>query len=457
MAEADPDRPLSARPPPATLPESVGTEAGRAGPDALEIEEREMPPLARNLPAALLALLGVAVLWASLSSIDRVVTARGRLVTEATDMVLQPLEISMIRAVLVEQGQTVKAGQPLFRLDPTVTAADAAVLESQLRGLDAEIARMEAELRGEEDFVAAAPDDAGLQRSILEQRRREYAARLEGYEHQQAGLDARIAANAQAREAFAMQLEVMREVESMRVQLYESEYGSRLLALAAQSDRIDVAQRVEEARRGAEQLAAERRELEATRATFMGAWRRELSEALVERRRDRQRLGEELRKIEMRQAMVVLAAPADAIVLELAPRSVGSVVQAAEPLATLQPLNSPLEAEVEISPADVGRLRRGDAVRVKLDAFPFQRHGTLEGRLRSLSDDTFTRETAAGRQSYYRARIAVTGAPLADLPDDNRLMAGMSLTAEIKVGERTVISYLLYPLIRAFDEGLREP
>ena len=97
---------------------------------------------------------------------------------------------------------------------------------------------------------------------------------------------------------------------------------------------------------------------------------------------------------------------------------------------------------------------------MRLDAFPFQRHGLLQGRLRTVSEDAFVRrpgQTAAGPPNYYRARIELTTTQLRNVPEATRLLPGMGVRGEILVGDRRVITYFLYPLIRAFDESLREP
>jgi len=138
------------------------------------------------------------------------------------------------------------------------------------------------------------------------------------------------------------------------------------------------------------------------------------------------------------------------------------VIQEAETLITLVPLGTTLEAEVEINASDVGYVAVGDKVRVKLDAFPFQRHGLLEGRLRTVSEDAFVRKpgdpvATDGPANYYRARVQLTTTQLRNVPEQTRLLPGMGVRGEILVGDRRVITYFLYPLIRAFDESLREP
>ncbi|MCR5258729.1 MAG: HlyD family efflux transporter periplasmic adaptor subunit, partial [Desulfovibrio sp.] len=143
------------------------------------------------------------------------------------------------------------------------------------------------------------------------------------------------------------------------------------------------------------------------------------------------------------------------------PVSVGSAVREAETLLTLVPLGGKLEAEAEIKADDIGRVREGDTVRVKVSAFPFQKYGTLDGRIRVISEDAFSRgqeEMHKGDMSaYYRARIAFTGTESGTHGILKRTIPGMEVEAEIKTGTRSIFSYFVYPLVKAFDESIREP
>ena len=149
--------------------------------------------------------------------------------------------------------------------------------------------------------------------------------------------------------------------------------------------------------------------------------------------------------------------------LEINKRSVGTVAKEAEPIMTLVPQGLPLEADIQIPADEIGFVRKGDAVRIKIDAYPFQKHGIVEGRVNVIGEDSFLAEQNPANQlrpltkAYYPARVRLTNTALHKVPSDTRLTPGMTLTAEIKVSERTVISYFMYPLIKAFDESIREP
>jgi HlyD family secretion protein len=201
-----------------------------------------------------------------------------------------------------------------------------------------------------------------------------------------------------------------------------------------------------------EQLSAE-----ASKNSFVEDWSKTLSEEMVKTEREMTSIHKQLNKAVRLSSLVVLRSPCDAIVHEIAAFSSGSGVREAEPLITLVPVNCQIEAEVNIDPRDIGKVKRGDYARIKLNAFPFQKHGTLEGKIRLLSENTFQDSSAPGQQrAVYKARLIVTG-KLQDVPDNFRLIPGMELSAEIKVGRRRIITYLIYPLIKALDESCREP
>jgi hemolysin D len=144
-------------------------------------------------------------------------------------------------------------------------------------------------------------------------------------------------------------------------------------------------------------------------------------------------------------------------VLQVADRSVGSVLREAETLFTLVPLGVPLEAELAVEARDIGRVETGQAVRIKLDAWPYQEHGTLTGSLRTISEGAFPREEQHRPGVVFRARARIEGNALRGVPQDFHLMPGMTVVGEVKAGRRNVLAYFLNPLLRGLDEGLREP
>jgi HlyD family secretion protein len=433
--------------------------------DACAVEHAPVPWVARSMVWFLLLVIATAVGWACVAKLDRVVAATGRIITPVPKLVVQPLETSSIRRINVEPGQTVKKGDVLAELDATFAQADQAQLEKRRQSLEAQIARLRAEVT-DTDFTVAS--DAGrdegsdylVQQALFAQRRRERDMKIASLDQQLAQIEAAMVGTRTSAELLENQLELARELEQMRGKLAVNGNVSRSVLLESRQHRLEIEVSQKAAIDRMIELSHQAEALRAQHAGFMEEWHRTAAEQLITAQMEHGDIIEQIQKAERKSSLVLLRAPEDSVVLEVADRSTGGVVQGAETLFTLVPLGTRLEAEIEIDAADVGYVALDDDVRVKLDAFPFQRHGLLKGRLRTLSEDAFVRRpgtTAAGPPNYYRARVELTTTQLRNVPDATRLLPGMGVRGEILVGDRRVITYFLYPLIRALDESLREP
>jgi HlyD family secretion protein len=399
------------------------------------------------------------ILIASLVKVDVVVTGSGRLVADAPTVVVQPMQLSIIREIRVKAGDTVSRGEVLATLDPTFTQADWTALAARRSALDAEIARLAAELDGAAYDLSAGGAERQLQATLYRQRQVQYQSRLADFDQKIDGLTADVAVAEQSRASLTQESSVVREVQSMRGSLYESKVGSKLNYLSAQVDRMRTERDLQAATMHLGELQHGLRSTQAERQAFADGWRRDLLEALVNARADDAAVAENLTKARRMNDLVALTAPEDGVVLEVAKRSVGSVLQAAEPLVTLVPLHAPLIADVSISSADVGYARVGDTAVVKVDAFPFQRHGLLSGNLRAIGEDSFASggSATASAALFHHSQVTLSGQALHHLPEGAKLIPGMTVTAEIEVGSRSVISFFLYPIVRSIRESMREP
>jgi hemolysin D len=395
---------------------------------------------------------------AGLIPIDRVVAARGRVVMQAPTLVVQPLETAIVRSIDVRVGQVVRAGELLARLDPTFAVADAATLETQVASSEAEVARLEAEA----DDRAYQPVDTGpaatLQASIFAQRRAERDFRLDSYRQRMVGLEVTIARSHGEAQLLRQRLSVASQVEAMRRELERLQVGSRLNALAAIDARVEITRALAVAERTAQASQQELWGLGAERDAYLQQWRGTVSQDLVDRRRTLGEARELLNKARLRRDLVELRAPADGVVLTLARVSVGSVLQSADQFITLVPRDAPIEIEADIEGLDSGFVRVGNPAVIKFDAFPFMKYGTAEGQVRVISADAFLLDEAQRPTGpFYRGRITVDAFHFEGVPADFQPVPGMPVVADIKVGERTILSYFLERLMRPASEGMREP
>lgn len=430
-------------------------------PDADEIERSPVPRAAQTTLHVLLLAVIAFVVWASFSQIDLVVAAQGRLINPLPNVVVQPLETSIVQSVNVRVGQIVKKGDPLASLDATFVQADESQLRVRLASLQTQVQRFEQELSGAV-VAAKGSDDADtlLQANLLAEKKANYRAQQVKMMENAARLRASLATNRSDQQLVASRLRSLREIEAMQEKMVAQKFGAPLQLLEAQQRTKEVERELELTTSREQEIRRELAAFDAEKIAFERGWRQKIMEDLLSITRERDVVKEQLSKADRRQKLVSLVAPVDAVVLEIAKLSPGSIIKEAETFFTLVPLNVTLEAEVQIDSADIGYIKRGDKVHVKLDAFPYQRHGSLPAKVRTISEDAFRRDqapTKGGLDAYYLSRIQLEQTTLKDMTESSRLLPGMTITAEIVVGRRSVISYLAWPLTKGLSESIREP
>ncbi len=434
--------------------------------ETAEIVDAAEPAGVRTTIYVLAAFIVGLIVLMVVTRLDRVVTSNiGEIVSTQPTVVVQALTASIIKTINVREGERVKAGDVLATLDPTFATADVETIKLQLASLDAVIARCDAELAGLPYSPASAADPAAtrygeLQKAYHLQRRAQYDDQIRAYNAQMAQVTATIAKlqNNQAR--YADRAKLAKEVEQMRATLAAAQVGSRLNLLAATDQKTELLRNLEFDTNALVESKHQLQSTTATRNAFTQQWLAQTSQELVTARNQRDAALQQLEKASRHKELVRLAATDDSVVLKMAKLSVGSILKEGEPLLYLAPLNSPVEAEARIMPRDVGFIRAGDPVRLKLDAFNFVEHGTVMGTVRWISEGSFTtdeRNGTATPEPYYKARIALTDTNLRNVPESFRLIPGMTLTTDVHIGTRSVLMYLINGAVRGTSEAMREP
>ncbi len=436
-------------------------------PDAVEIEKRPIPGTVRWVLYVILGSLIMVVIGAIIFKVDRIVVAEGKLITTSPNIVIQSLNTVTIRSIDVQVGDVVEKGQILATMDATFASADLTQLTKQAHIIGTQIRRICAELN-DDSFLAQVGEgqNGRLQEQLFRQRKIIFKRNKQFNEEQIGALVAKLALNKVQHQGKVRQLKVLRDVEGTVARLPQKNTDYRLRLLEAQKSRYQTADEIAS-------LLAEQQVIEHELKQAKAEWQRfveersgELMEEEVTLRNELGKITEEITKAKRLHDLVFLRAPQQGIVLRIAELAVGSITRQAEPFITLVPLNSTIEVEVNVPSRDIARIRKNDSARVKLDAFPFQRHDTLPGEIRVISEDSFlqndkgeplTQAPSDRENAFYRTRISLLSTTLRNVPSGFRLMPGMKVRAEIKVGKRSVISYFLYPIIRVFDESLREP
>ncbi|NUA27138.1 HlyD family type I secretion periplasmic adaptor subunit [Cupriavidus basilensis] len=404
------------------------------------------------------AMAAIAVVYAALAQMDVVVSAQGKIIPTGKSKVLQPLEAGIVRAIHVRDGQRVKAGDILVELDPTTTTADRDRAQRDHWEAEAEVSRLRALLAGKAtlSIIEGLPEDiAATQRALLAGALAEHRAKL-------AALDAEVARKRADRDGAAASLEQIRaslplvtRKNDMREELVKTghiaETGlieTRLELINLKKDLALQTNRLAEANAG---LNAAQQQ----RAQAVAEFTARHSTGLAEASRKEATAELELVKASQRRDLQTLRAPIDGVVQQLAVTTVGGVVTQAQPLATVVPANSALEVDAQVQNKDIGYIKRGQRVITKVETFDFTRFGYIEGEVQWVGTDAIN-DQKLGPIYPVRIRLDATATPNSVNGRRGQVTPGMSVTADIRVDERRMISYFLSPLMRYKDEALRE-
>jgi membrane fusion protein, hemolysin D len=439
-------------------------------PGLLQVQQRPPAPLGRAVLYAVLTLVAAALAWAVFARLDIVAVADGKLVPASYLKIVQPAEQGVVKEILVREGQLVKEGQVLIRMDAALTDADLKTIEAEYHHKRLAVRRTEAQLAG-----VALRRDGGDPQMLYSQVEAQYRANLRAYENaveqeksvlEKARHD--LAAARQTREKLEQVLPHYREQEKAFEKLAKDGFSGRLLYTDKQRERIEKEQDLltqESVIRSNEALIAQSER----RIAQIGAdYRRQLQTERVDSATALEKASQELARHRHRQGLLELRAPAEGTVKDLATHTVGTVAAPGTILMTLVPRDETLLAEVWVGNLDVGFVRRGQDVKVKLAPFQFQKYGMVEGEVEHVSADATeapsanTRSDAlAGRDRpmgalAYRALVKLRSQELQSDGERHRLAPGMQVAAEIHLGTRSVMEYLLSPVQRAFHEAGRE-
>lgn len=424
---------------------------------------------ARGTTWVVCTLVAACVAAMALIPIDKVVSAQGRIVSRTPTVVVQPLDTAIVRSINVHDGQTVHRGQILAELDPTFAAADEKALQSQVESLGAEVDRLHAEATGVAYHATASDPDSVLQSAIFMQRQAERTYKMQNYQQKIDGLRAQIQRGMADVTGYQERLRVAQELEAKRIELEKLKVGSQITRLTATDNRLEMARGLASAQAQVQQSVRDLRALTAERDGYDQQWRAQVSQDLATTSRKLSDAREQLRKAQLRRNLVVLRADRDATVLTVAHVSVGSVLQSGDQFITLVPLNAPLEAEIDIPGNDSGFVHQGEPVTVKFDTFPFTQYGYADGTVRVVSADSFTSHPSTTPQrgaasqgdgsmaAFYKGRISLDAIKLHNVPAGFHIVPGMPVTADIKVGKRTLMTYLLGSVMPVAMDGMREP
>lgn len=445
-------------------------------PGLLRIQAQPPKPFARALLYILLTLLGLLLIWGTFGKLDVVASAEGKLIPQSYLKIVQPSEQGVIRDILVEEGEHVKAGQVLMRLDTTLSETDVATLENDAQGKQLSLRRIDAELTGRP--FAKQPNDSY---DLYSQAHAQYQANRTAYEtalaqerslHDKAQSD--LAAAEEIRTKLLKTLPHYRQQDEAYEKLVKDGFVSRIMANDKARERIEKEQDLKSQDYLIQSAQASLDQSSRRLAQITAEYRRNLQNERADIEDKFDKAKGELTKQQYRRNLHELRAPegcggtgqqGGCIVKDLATHTAGTVISPGTILMTLVPNDEILRAEVWVGNQDVGFIHTGEPVKIKFAAYQFQKYGMVEGKVAHLSadasDNNQQQQQASNKAGSnlpfaYRALIDLKSQHLVAEGVSHRLSPGMQVTAEIHLGTRTILEYLLSPVLGAFQEAGRE-
>ena len=422
-----------------------------------------MHPAPRYIQWAIMLFAALALAWACIGKIEVVATASGKVVPSGRSKVIQPSDVAVVKAIHVRDGQLVKAGELLVELDSNITGADVDRLKSDLLAAHIDSARAAALLDAIRQHTAptslaplipqaSAEQQAAAQRWLEGQ----YLELRSNLEQIDAEIEER-AAEIQAAQAWVGKLQeslpITRQLSADYRRLLEKAYVSKHAYLEKEQSRLDQERELAVQQAKVLELKASKKEAERRQQSVLAQTRRSMLDLQQTAEQKVAALNQELKKAEQRDRLTRLTAPVDGTVQQLAIHTNGGVVTEAQPLMVIVPSDQPVEVEAMLENKDIGFVRPGQAVEIKVETFTFTKYGIIHGTVLSVSDDAIEDER---RGLLYSARIQLEENSLRVGDRNLPLTPGMAVRAEVKTDQRKVIDYFLSPLQQYVDESLEE-
>jgi HlyD family type I secretion membrane fusion protein len=442
----------------------VGDVVGAFESDTAAVFLRIAPANEHIILYVLGAIVLVAVVLSAFVKLDRVVTSVGRIVPAAGSFYVSPFDTGIVRQVKVKAGDVVKKGDALATLDPTFTHADLLQLQQKLDSDEAAVARLEAELAGRPYKFSGADTYQAIQGGIWQKRQLEYRSNLANFDGQIHSAEAQVAQYTMDSERYKTRAKLAGDVEKVYQPLLEKGYVSKLQVMQATDARTEMSRLQSDAEHQIFQYRQTLNSLKAQRDAFIQKWHSDTGAELVTNRNDLDVTRQNLEKAQKLSDLTILDSPEDAVVLKVGKVSSGSVAGSGsqgpgqDPLFTLVPLDAPVQADVNVPAAQIGFIKVGDPVELKLDAYRYMQHGMAKGVIQTISEGSFTAdENNTAVEPYFKVAVTIKEVHLRNVPPDFRLIPGMTLVGDIMVGRRTILSYLVEGALRTGSEAMREP
>lgn len=421
------------------------------------LDHYHVPPF-RHVAWVVMALIAAFVVWAAIAQLDEVAVATGEVAPQGKVKVIQHLEGGLIVDIYVSEGDVVRPGDPLLLLDLATGGVNRDEMQVRLDGLRLTRARLHAEAEGTPVQFPAA--EAQRRPELLRAEQDTHAARIAELKTSVAVLREQVnQRGAEVREidaqsrAAAANLKLAREKLGMSASLLKDGLTARMDHLQLQSEVEGLQGSLNSLAESMPRARAALAETEARLAEISQRFRREALEQIGETELNIARTEELLAKATDQQMRTEIRSPIDGIVKNMRHNTIGGVVRAGEPILDLVPSRDDLVIEARLNPVDRGYVREGQEATVKISTYDYARYGGLKGEVVLVAPDSTTPEND---QPYFRVVVKPEKYHLGERPDEYVITPGMEATVDIHTGTRSVLDYLVKPVLKLKHEAFRE-
>ncbi len=424
---------------------------------SIRLEEKGPPRLAELAIAILVATIVGFLLWASITEIGEIAPASGEVTPIGSVKRIQHLEGGIVSALYVHEGDLVDEGQVLLELESGTMGPELEQLRARLAGLELQKTQLHAVGNGEHPRFESSKnrfsDVAAAQETLLRMKReatdRQEAVLRQQEQQRRAELDSQ---TAQERNVFD-QIVALEEQIRIRTETFEKGYTSRVLLLEQQRELARIKTQLAELQGQIVKSRGAIAEVEARIAELRARNQLDASQEVGKVTSDLAEVRETIGRAQNRVKRLTITSPAHGIVKGLQTETIGGVIAPGSTILEVIPTDAQLIVEARVLTKDIGYVHVGQPALVKVATYDYTRFGGINGAIETISATTFQDDKG---NPFYRARIRLGKNYVGNNPARNVVVPGMTVLADIRTGEKTVLAYLLKPLVRASDEALRE-
>ena len=393
-----------------------------------EIEEAPLNPLGQTTFWIIVALIFFTGLWLFFGKVDIVVTARGKVIPEGEIKIIQPLETGVVKDILVKEGQFVRKGQTLIEIDTSTTQPQLQSLQANLEYINTERQRLNGETVKD---AANSYTQNELAKSAYADLTNQLAAKnyeIKRLQEERNNYQKQLTLNLEKERRMEDVADIIARNDLDRVHAENMDYRSRISSIN-------------------EQIRGVQKEADYIRSNF----RTQNLTQLADRDKQANELEADIKEIEFKKQQQNIISPVDGYVNTMLVHTIGGIVTPAEKVISIVPADSPLIIKASVLDKDIGFVKEGMLVQVKIDTFDFQKYGMIEGKVKKVSKDSVEDEKQG---LVYDVFITPVTKSLMVDGNEQAISTGMGLSAEIKTGKRRIIEFFIYPIVKYWSEAV---